>query len=797
MQSCMTCKRLETCNKKEKSPSYSCIEFVPRSKQDISMLWGDGLELDKLIAKDKKEKEVRGNASIGDTPGNELDLISTLDTLFDPRSQQMFDLEIDDREFKEFPNFYQFCVGEHGANSPLWARQAYLALTLLNEFCPTCSHPKYSKHIKDFPLTMDPFDVPRYLQLMEYGRCPKCGKSKFDHYKSGRMSAYNEACIVSGQRIGKSTITALLLAYLTHKMVKIPNPSKMFGLLKTLLTGTMIALTYDKAVQLLWTPYKQNLLDIPWFQDYHAMLRQTGERKGQELIKFGNTLHYLHKGIFVHPSGPNKKTLRGATRFATATDEEDFFLGDAEGGDQDRMNGVEVYTSMKNSMITVRAAWKDLTKQGRVHLPNAYMLGISSPSSIRGPLTTRALSNLDKPGRIYAVHLPTWEVHPKLTKKMLLEEFASDPAKFERDFGANPPMADSPFLTIDQAQMMQSTRPNAIDYTFIVRKAANGAMLRAAKVTRVREQSTVLPGIMALDAGYRYNSFSLAIGNYYVDKDGNRSVHFPVIAEVIPDASTSIDFHGTAKHLLYPLIEAFNVQVVVADRWNSLKMLHDIDARYEGRVRTEQYSLKYRDFFLIKSYIESGALTVPRTEARSEDELSNVLRPDLKAYPFNYAYRPADHLFLQCCTVKDALKEVTKGESLTDDIWRCIVLGSYFLLDEVFCAENLKESKQGRKRVGLGAYASLGGGMTFGVGPGGHMLGLPGPAGGSSNGGQDFSYLGASSMNNPFAGRTPDQLYQAMFSNRLTNPNTPSKPRDLRSHVRLPRARIPHEKLKK
>lgn len=786
MHSCLVCTRLATCNDPKKAPSYHCVNFVPRSKQDISTLWGDGLDLNTLIERDKKDQARRGNAAIGDTPGTELDLVSTLDDLFDPRTQQMFDLDVDDRDFKEFPNFYQFCISEEGANSPLWARQAYLTLNLLNEFCPTCSHPKYSRHIRDFPKTMDPKDVPRYLKLMEFGRCPKCGKSKLDHYKAGTMSPYHEAAIVSGQRIGKSTMTALLLAYLTHKMVKIPNPSKMFGLLKTLLTGTFVALTYDKAVQLLWVPYKSVLLDSPWFKGLHEMLRHTGERKGQELIKFGNTLHYLHKGIFMHPSGPNKKTLRGATRFVTATDEADFFLNDDEGGEQDRMNGVEVYTSMRNSMLTVRTAWKKLVKQGRINLANAYMLDISSPSSIRGPLTTRALSSLDKPGKIYAVHLPTWEVHPDLTEKMLREEFASDPVKFERDFGANPPMADSPFLTVDQAQLMLGDRPNLIDYKFVTRKAANGALLRAAKITQMREPSIIQPGIMALDAGHTYNSFALAIGNYYVDKQGNRTVHFPIIAEVIPDASTAIDFHATAEFLLYPLIEAFNVQVVVADRWNSLKLLHDIDARYDGRVRTEQYSLKYRDFFLIKSYIESGALTIPNTEARSLDERDAALRPDLKQYPYSYAYRPGDHLYLQCCTVKDTMKEVTKGEALTDDLWRCIVLGSFFLLDEAFCYENLKASTQGRQRAGLGALASPGGAM-YGVGPGGHML-MPY----QQTKTEDFSRIGVSSASpSLMLGQSRESLYTAMFSGRLNNPKRPVTPRELRTHVRLPRTRKP------
>lgn len=752
------------------------------SKVDVSALWGDGLELNKLIEKDKKAK--RGNA-VFDSEKEELNLVGMLDELFDSKTNQMYDLEIDDRDFKEYPNFYEFCMDENGANSPLWARQFYFCLTLLGEYCPTCSHPKFSKHIRDFPKIMDPHDVPKYLKLMRYGRCPKCGKSKLDHYKAKTMNPYQEVACVAGQRIGKSLMTALISAYLTHKYVKIPNPARMYGLLKTTLMGTFVGLTYDKAIQQLWLPYKNILLDSPWFKGLHEMLKYTGERKGQELVKFGNTLHYLHKAILMYPSGPNKKTLRGNTRIIAAIDEADFFLNDEDGAEQERMNGAEVHASLKNSLFTIRLAWKRLVKQGFVNLPNAFQLEVSSPSSIRGVLTTRAFENLDLPGKIYAIHLPTWDVHPDATEKSIRAEYPDDPEKVERDFGANPPMADSPFLTIEQANMMQGKKPNLVKYKYVQKRAPNGQLRRAAKIVEAIEPSILPPAIMALDAGFSFNSFALSIGNVYTDKDGSRTVHFPVILEVIPQKGVSvIDYTAMADFILYPLIEKYNVQVVLADRWNSLKLLHDIDSRYEGRVMSDQYSLKYRDFFLVKSYIETGSIIVPATEARTDDDRDLVLRPDLKAYPNNYDNRPGDHLYLQCCTVKDTMKEVTKGERLTDDLWRTIVLGSFFLLDEAFCHEHLKDSRAGRLRVGLGAMSGAFGSM--GIGAGGSMVN----PNDTDPRNQARLRVGVSSTGNAMAGSDRASLYAAMFSGRLNSPTAPTMPRELRSHVRLPKSHV-------
>jgi hypothetical protein len=779
MKSCLTCKKLPECRDPKKAASYSCVNFHPQSKSNIDALWGDGLQLDKLIEKDKKERSKRGDSVLAiDTEKEEMNLVDMLDGLFDKKTNQMYNLEVDDRDFKEYPNFYQFCMSEEGANSPLWARQFYLCLTLLGEYCPTCSHKKYSKHIRDFPKLMDPLDIPRYLQLMEYGRCPKCGKTKLDHYKSRALSPYQEIACIAGQRIGKSLMTALISAYLTHKYVKIPDPARLFGLLKTTLFGTFVGLTYDKAIQQLWLPYKNILLDSPWFKGLHEMLKYTGERKGQELIKFGNTLHYVHKSILVYPSGPNKKTLRGNTRWLAAIDEADFFLNDEEGADQERMNGAEVHASLKNSMITVRASWKKLMKKGMVNVPNAFQLEVSSPSSIRGVLTTRATEHLDQPGKVFAIHLPTWEVHPDISEKMIREEFADEPEKAERDFGANPPMADNPFLTVDQAQMMLGQKPSLVKYKYIRKRAPNGQQRIAAKIEEAIEPSVLPPSIMSLDAGFSYNSFALSIGHVTKDKDGNRGAHFPIIVEVIPVKGVSvIDYSAMAEFMLYPLIERFNVQVVVADRWNSLKLLHDIDNRYEGRVLSEQYSLKYKDFFLVKSYIETGNIIVPAPEARTDNERDAVLRPDLKAYPSSYDYRPGDHFYLQACTVKDTGKEITKGERLTDDSWRTVVLGSFFLLDEAFCNEHLKESKNGRLRVGLGAMAGAGG--LVGIGAGGSQMDMQQRI-------HDLG-VGASSSSNMMAGRTRESLYAAMFSGRLNSPSAPPGQRQLRSHVKLPK----------
>ena len=56
------------------------------------------------------ERAARRNSAMP-TPGvgnTELDLVKTLDEIYDPHNRIMRDLRVDDRDLKEFPNFWAF-----------------------------------------------------------------------------------------------------------------------------------------------------------------------------------------------------------------------------------------------------------------------------------------------------------------------------------------------------------------------------------------------------------------------------------------------------------------------------------------------------------------------------------------------------------------------------------------------------------------------------------------------------------------------------------------------------------------
>lgn len=696
-KNCLNCSKLMGCPDPKKGHGHVCNGHKHAPSADL--LW--------MPVQQKIERQ-RANSAIAKQEPNELDLVKVLDEIYDPHNRVMRDLRVDDRDLKEFPNLYEFSFSPKGLNAPLFSRQLYALLMLFHEICPSCSNPKYMKHIKDVPLKMKAADFPEHFQLMNHGVCPKCRKTKLDHFRAGTLNPYQELAGLAGQRVGKSLITAVASSYLTHKVLKLQDPSKVYGILNTTLVGTLVGLTYNAAYEQLWLPYKSFLDTSTWFTEYHAMLQDVGNRYDEELFKLGQTsVHYLHRNHLVYPSGPNKKTLRGKTRIFGAVDEMDFFNNDDDGGnDQVKMNGVEVYKSLNNSLLTVRVGWKNNIREGKVNVPNAYQFNISSPQSARGVLTETVNRNQDSK-KVYCFHLATWDMNPNITKRDLAQEFMDNPEKADRDFGANPPVSDSPFMPdVNVVKALFGDRPNAVQYQYIHRKNQMGATRRAARIDKIIAPSELPPAIMAIDAGFSNNSFSLTIG--HVDKlaTGSRRIRCTAIVEIIPEKNqATLDYSAIADKIIYPLIEALNVQALFADRWNSLKLLHDVEAKY--KIPAEQYSIKYRDFTMIRSYMEANGVLLPRTETKP-DKLDSVLKPDLTQYPRSFSYRPVDHFFLQACTVKDTDRDVIKGTRLTDDNWRALCLMCHWLLDEKFCDEYLKYAVANKNRGGLGAVSSNG-----------------------------------------------------------------------------------------
>jgi uncharacterized membrane protein YgcG len=198
------------------------------------------------------------------------------------------------------------------------------------------------------------------------------------------------------------------------------------------------------------------------------------------------------------------------------------------------------------------------------------------------------------------------------------------------------------------------------------------------------------------------------------------------MVEVIPEKGTMhLNFAKIVSELIHPIIDQFNVQGVVADRWQSILLLHQLAEDFG--IYTEQYSVRREDFDLVKSYLLGGEFEMPKLSQKPD----SILTPELTNYPNCFDFKPVDHMFLQILTVKDAGRTITKGTGLTDDLFRALVLGSAYVLDDDWADQYLRVASQ-KSDIGIGAIGSIGGSNTA---LSTTKIGSVGGMGGSSGGG--------------------------------------------------------------
>lgn len=535
-----------------------------------------------------------------------------------------------------------------------------------------------------------------YKQTYKYDRCvfvdPYAEEETFDILVPNGSTFIANGIL--NHNSGKSAFFNLLVPYLTHKWLKVEKPVETLGLMSSsILIGTCTALTWAKAQELLYEPISNAIENSRWFQQYFQLLDDYEERTGIELYKFKDTfLSFSHKNLILNTSGPNKRTLRGSTRWLSITDEIGWFPHGDDNDERERASANEVYVSLDRSLKTVRKTGLKLLQSGYDNIPLAYGCSISSPSSYNDKIM-ELVRNFKGSKEVLVHQAPTWEMNPLFTKEDFAKEYQDDPIKAERDFGANPPMAENAWISDVKSLDHLLVNRWVIDYQYDHFTNRSGVDMVFGKLRSTKVPPTCPPTVLTIDAGYSNNSFALAI----TANDG-RGANVLAVAEIAPKKGiTVINYTRTVKQLLYPLIKAFNVQAVGADRWNSLKLLQDIEE--DCHVQTFQYSLKPTDFDLVYDYLmeDLPAIKLPRPEM----DLGQIFVTS--DYPHGFKYKPNSHLYHQFSTVNvDGRGSVEKGNGYTDDILRAVALGiRTCVLEDTIKKFNLKgATKQTRYAIG-------------------------------------------------------------------------------------------------
>lgn len=585
--------------------------------------------------------------------------------------------EFDDNEVPKAANSIEWCLGANFLSSTLFTKQAEVLIHLFMDFCPRCSDEKYLDAV---PVGGNEAmaDFCRKVKLLEHGLCPNCKKNRIELFDT----IPEEFVGVWGQRSGKSVIAGSKIAtYMLHRYLKIPNVARYFYQdPSTQFDFVFVAITAGQAESSLWSKFHNTVATAPWFTDYHRFLkrRKTQVKSRVELFDVKNTLirYGGSKGIVCKFKASNLRTLRGDTRIFGAIDELGWFDQKQEA---ERANAEEVYTSISNSLRTLRSAAREHWRRGDFDSPTALMVNISSPSSAWDKIMRLVkLSEQDKTK--VCSHLATWEVNPQLKREDFRSEEITSPVKFWRDFGAVPPLANEPFIgashNLERIQHAKTQPMFRASIDRITDSTGFGNYVGPKLVKESIRQDRMTPRILTVDAGETENSFSIGMYSAIWEKDDPCIVTDGIIAvhpEKDPAGESAVPVHfPTCFEVITELCKLYSIKYVVWDRWQStgeVQRLRDLG------IKAERYSLRFEDFQLLRSKIWGGRVRLPVPEMAIDKlgtfDPTNVL--ECQKYPWTSFY-------CQIATVREVGKKVAKPVAGDDDLWRTLALASHYIL---------------------------------------------------------------------------------------------------------------------
>ena len=646
---------------------------------------------------------------------NELNLQSVILDAFQDAHRNMAprDLRIDDNDFPQAPNLYRWVVEDRfsGTNDRPYLEQLIWGILLFAEFCPRCTDMEWLIHDHKVNDTYATFE--KKVALLEFGVCPCCGARKSQMYLKGEINFYQELAVRAGQRAGKSlTVGTTLSPYIMHRYLKLQKPPAAFGLSNnTTFIGTFVAINYAQAKEALWDYYYNAVSESNWFKGYHGMLKHYENQLGEHLMKFNDTFTaYRVRNLLIYPAGPDKRALRGRTRMISSVDEIGWFDSEKD-SKKVKVSGHAIYDALDRSLGTVRQAAYKTLRMGFDNIPNAYAMNVSSPSSLSDKICE--LTRLGQNSRtICAIHRPTWEINPEFPRdsEVIMDAYQKDPLTAERDWGANPPLISNPFIA-NHKYIIDTVGKKKNPFEIITKRKNGsnpGSAYSWAELVAFKESER--PTLCGIDAGHVNNSFASVTG--YKEDD-----HFIIdsIIEAQPIPGFPLNYNRMYEKILKPQIVFRNSRGLLADRWNSIKLLDD--AQEELGVLKKQYSLKYKDLWYVKNAIEGGKVLLPRTYVKGTN-MNDIINFDGE-YPSAFDNRPVEHALFQMATVRDTGTQVLKGDNVTDDIFRAICIVIFGLVCGEFDEALMQQVEERRTGGGIavGRFGS-GGSRQLGQGVG-------------------------------------------------------------------------------
>jgi hypothetical protein len=398
-------------------------------------------------------------------------------------------------------------------------------------------------------------------------------------------------------------------------------------------------------------------------------------------------------------TGSEGRKMRGDTRIFGAVDELGWMISDESKKDMLMMNADAVYTALSNSLTTMRTKYRQVWNEDTFDVPPIIMANISSPSAAKDKIMRLYKDSLKNP-RILGLNIPSWEMNPDFTYESLREEFShKSDEEFNRDFGAEPPLATNPFISEPKLidKIAQGEKAFAgFTVTPVVEKDSMDDSYITARFNILRGDK-ILPRMVAFDLGARKNCLAACV--FSLSPEGKPKLDFAVNLQ--PEKHCRINVAKFFDDFTIPLVENFKIKHAFFDRWQSLDQVERLKAM---GVDAKIHSLKYSEMDSVRGSIVSQSIIIPGLARPMTEYVKEYLESDK-----HFTDSPAANLGIQLLTVRDSGHRFSKPLLGDDDIFRAFCLGIVKMSDPAIKKDYLEsaELSTGHRVAHLGTVRSL------------------------------------------------------------------------------------------
>jgi hypothetical protein len=422
---------------------------------------------------------------------------------------------------------------------------------------------------------------------------------------------YSHLVLVCGMRSGKTQLGAMATSYELFKLIMLGDPQKHYGLPPGQPIFILhVANSRDQAFDTIYAQTAGLLGQSDWFAD-HGL-----EEKHMEFVF---PQYHLH----LRCDHSNSASLAGRTAKAVVLDETARFKDN-----QGKFSGEAVY-------YTVSRAVKTFGLEGKV-------FSVSSPI-YEDDFQMRLYRQGKKLDNFLTYQLPTWEMNPRITRKLLDAEFKLNPETAWRDYGAKPPAAIEAFFRdrVSVGMAFDENLPQLIYNDRVILEA-------------MPERNTNY--YLAGDPAVKNDAFGLAMVHSFGDMVITDFTHRFMQTEEEPEINAE-----KVKSFILDIANRFPIRSFLIDTWQYPETIQAINS---AGIFVKQHTVKKQEYDCLKERIYTGKIKIPVNEKLKDEllqlEMVHGIRVD---HPRNGSKDMADAL-------ANAVFECVGEEQIRPEVWR-------------------------------------------------------------------------------------------------------------------------------